>query len=592
MKYIQLGILTIAWLGFSSCERDFLDRPAKDQVEAEFFFNTAKDLEVATNNFYSILQTTEVYRDDAASDNIMPLSPNNRIRGNRIVPTAKGSGGWSWGDLRDINYFLENYHQVDDEAAKAHYGGVARFFRAYFYFEKVKRFGDVPWYGKVLAANDPDLYKPRDSRQLVMDSVMRDIDFAIANIPAEKTLNRISKYTAMLLKARIGLHEGTFRKYHKISGYEPFLEAAVEAAEQLIASRAYTLFTTGGPTEAYRNLFARDNQDAVETILAADYERGLRTHNDINQSMTSPTFGAYGINKDMINSYLMKDGSRFTDKSNYQTVGYLEEFQNRDPRMAQTTAPPDFTVIGETRPEPVTLAGTTTGYRVIKALLERDQWMLAHFDLILFRYAEALLILAEAKAELGTLNQADLDRTINLLRARVDMPPLNMAAANANPDSYQEAHYLNGVAGPKVPIDAANKGVILEIRRERRIELFNEGHRWDDLMRWRAGKKLEQPIVGIYFPGVGSYDFTGDGVADVYVYSGSSAGAPPTVTSMIDIQQRTLRDPLTGNGSATSGNLDPFPLGGSFDEERDYYYPIPLEDLNLNDNLEQNPYWK
>lgn len=584
MKYIQLGVLATALFSLSSCERDFLDRPAKDQVEAEFFFNTARDLEVATNNFYSILQTTEVYTDDAASDNIMPLSPNNRIRGNRIVPTAKGSGGWSWGDLRDINYFLENYHQVEDDAAKAHYGGVARFFRAYFYFEKVKRFGDVPWYGRVLDANDPDLYKPRDSRHLVMDSVMQDIDFAIDNIPAEKTLNRISKYTALLLKARIGLHEGTFRKYHGIRDYEPFLEAAVDAAEELIASRAYTLFTTGGPEEAYRNLFARDNQDAVETILAADYERGIRSHTNINQSMTSATYGAWGINKDMINSYLMKDGSRFTDRPDYQTVEYLEEFQNRDPRMAQTTAPPDFIVVGQSNPEPVSLGATTTGYRVIKALLDRDQWSSAHFDLILFRYAEALLVLAEAKAELGTLDQADLDRTINLLRARVDMPPLNMAVANGDPDPYQASHY------PRV--DGTNKGVILEIRRERRIELFNEGHRWDDLMRWKEGKKLEQPIVGLYFPGVGAYDFTGDGSPDVYVYRSNDAGAPPSVTSMIDIQQRTLRDPLTGNGGADAGNLDPFPLGGSFDEERDYYYPIPLEDLNLNDDLEQNPNWR
>lgn len=584
IKYLQLGILITMMCSLISCERDFLDKPSKDQVEAEFFFNTAKDLEVATNNFYSILQTNTVYTDDAASDNIMPLSPNDRIRGNRIVPTDKGSGGWSWDNLRDINYFLENYHQVEDEEAKEHYGGVAHFFRAYFYFDKVKRFGDVPWYGRVLEADDEELYKPRDSRLLVMDSVMQDIDFAIHNLPTEKTLNRVSKYTALLLKARIALYEGTFRKYHGIDGSEPFLEAAVEAADELMESGAYTLFVDGGPTEAYRNLFARNDQDAVETILAAAYERGIHTHTQINQSMTSATYGAWGINKDLINSYLMKDGTRFTDKMDYQTMQYYEEFQNRDPRMAQTTAPPDFIVVGQSAPEPVSLGATTTGYRVIKALLDRDQWMTAYFDLILFRYAEALLIFAEAKAELGILEQADLDRSINLLRARVDMPPLDMNAANADPDPYQASHY------PRV--NGANKGVILEIRRERRIELFNEGQRWDDLMRWKEGKKLEHPIVGLYFPGVGSYDFTGDGKPDVYVYKGSSAGAPSSVTSTIDIQQRTLRDPSTGNGSANSGNIDPFPLGGSFDEERDYYYPIPLEDLNLNDNLKQNPKWK
>src|SRR5690606_5302999 len=206
------------------------------------------------------------------------------------TPTAKGTGGWNWDRLREINYVLENYHKVDDAAAKAHYGGVARFFRAYFYFEKVQRFGDVPWYNKVLNANDPDLYKARDPRELVMDSVMKDINFAVENIPEEKQLNRITKYTALLLKARIGLYEGTFRKYHGITGYEPFLEAAVDAADALIGSNAYSIYTTGGPTKAYRELFARDNQDMTETILAADFWKGIVTHN-MGYTMTSPTYG-------------------------------------------------------------------------------------------------------------------------------------------------------------------------------------------------------------------------------------------------------------------------------------------------------------
>ncbi len=584
MKYIKYGVGLAVLLSLSSCDKDFLNRQAEDQVEAEFFYNSAKDLEIASNNFYTILTTNGLYSEDASSDNIVPLNASDRVRGNRIVPTAKGTGGWSWTRLRDINYFLANYHKVQDVKAKEQYSGIARFFRAHFYFEKVKRFGDVPWYNKVLTANDQDMYKGRDSRLMVMDSVMADIDFAVRSIPAEKKLNRITKYAALLLKARIGLHEGTFRKYHGIAGYEPFLQAAVEASEQLIATGAYTLFSTGGPTQAYRNLFARDNQDAVETILAADFERGVESHN-LAYQMTAPTSGAWGITKDLINSYLMQDGSRFTDKANYKTMGYLDEFQGRDPRMGQTTAAPDFTVVGQSSPEPVTLNASTTGYRVIKALPSRDQWSSGHFDIIIYRYAEALLILAEAKAELGTLVQADLNRTVNLLRARVGMPAMNMAAANASPDPYLAAMYSNVDPG-------ANKGVILEIRRERRLELFNEGFRWDDLMRWKAGKKLEQAMVGIYFPGVGSYDFTGDGKPDVFVYSGSSTGAPASATSLINIQQRTLRNPLTGEGSASKGNLDPFAIGGKFDEDKDYYYPIPLEDLNLNKKLEQNPNWK
>ncbi len=586
LKYTSIIIASSAVLMFGSCSKDFLNQPAEDQVEAPYFFNTEKDLEVATNDFYSMLATMEVYTNDASSDNLMPLNPANQIKGNRIVPVASGSGGWSWGNLRKVNYFLENYHKVGSQAAKDKYSGIARFFRAYFYFDKVKTFGDVPWYGKVLTGKDPDLYKPRDSRQLVMDSVLADLDYAIKNIPAEKQLNLVTKYTALLLKARISLFEGTFRKYHKIEGSEKFLTEAANAAQELMQANAYTLYTEGGPQAAYRNLFGRDKQDNTETILAADYELGLKVHN-LGYLFTSATSGSYGLMKDAVDSYLMNDGSRFTDKANYKTTSYFQEMQNRDPRLIQTTAGPDFRVNGESKNEPVTLNITTTGYRLIKALPNRSQWATSAsvFDLILFRYAEALLVFAEAKAELGTLSQADLDLSINKLRARAGMPNLNLAQANANPDPYLADMYPN-------VSNTANKGVILEIRRERRIELFNEGQRWDDLMRWKEGKKVTKPMVGVYFSGVGGHDFTGDGNADVFLHTGSTTGAPPTVTSMININQRTLWNPITGQQKATSGNLDPFPQGGVFDEERDYFFPIPSEDLKLNENLKQNPGWK
>ncbi len=110
----------------------------------------------------------------------------------------------------------------------------------------------------------------------------------------------------------------------------------------------------------------------------------------------------------------------------------------------------------------------------------------------IFRYAEVLLNFAEAKAELGTLTQADLNKSIFELRDRVGMPNLDMAAANANVDPYMEAQYP-GVTG-------ANKGVILEIRRERRIELVMESHRWNDLMRWKSGQSVVRPFKGMYFP--------------------------------------------------------------------------------------------
>lgn len=578
-RKVQVSTIVFLSLLFASCEPDVLDQEPDDAITAEAFFNTADDLEAYTNDLYAVLPTKSVYMDDSRSDNILGVSAADRLKGTRIVPTDRGSGGWSWNHLRRINYFLENYNRVDDVEAKAKYSGIARFFRAYFYYEKVKRFGDVPWYSEVIEEDDENLLnKARDPRELVMDSVLADINYAIENIPAEKQLNRITKYTALLLKARISLFEGTFRKYHGMDNYSKFLEEAVSAAGKLMESGAYTLFTNGSEDQAYLNLFARANQDMTETILAVDYEFGLRTH-DLAYRMTAPTQGRWGLSKELVNSYLMADGSPFTDQPGYETMGFYEEMQNRDPRLTQTTAGPDYSTYGSDDPEPVNLNITRTGYRVIKALPPKGpQWGSggSFNDIILFRYAEALLIYAEAKAELGTLTQTDLDISINKLKDRVGMPHLNMAEANANPDPYQEAMYENIEQGP-------NKGVILEIRRERRIELMNEGFRWDDLMRWKEGKKVEDPIMGMYFPGLGAYDFNNDGNYDVYVHDGDESGAPESVTSTINVNERPLTE-------GTSGNLLLFP-GGSFQEPKDYYYPIPLEDLELNENLEQNPGW-
>lgn len=585
MKKLYIAFIGLVALGATGCKKNYLNVTPPDKIDAQTFFNTATDLQVYTNGFYDQVPLPygtiyTVYTDDASSDNIIPLQITDRVKGARVVPVARGTGGWSFTALRSINYFLDNYGKCPDVAAKRKYGGIARYFRAYFYFDKVKTFGDVPLYTHVLSADDPDLYRPRDPRTLVMDTVLADINYAIANIPKTVQLNTITGYTALALKARICLYEGTWRKYHGLSGYKAMLTEAASAADELIASGAYKLYTAGGPNTAYRDLFARVDQDVTETILARDYSKTVQV-NGVNYFMTSATGGAYGIPKDMINSYLMKDGSRFTDIPNYQTKQFYDEMQNRDPRLTQTTAGPDFAAYGETTREPVNLSITTTGYRVIKALSTRDQWVSngGYSDFILFRYAEALLVSAEAKAELGTLTQADLDKTVNLLRARAGMPNMNMAAANANPDPFLLAQYPNVEKG-------ANKGVILEIRRERRIELFNEGLRWDDLMRWKEGKKLEQPMVGIYFPSLGAFDFNNDGKADVYLHNGNASGAPAGTSSIVNVTQKALT-----NG--TSGNF--FPLKGitiNFDENKDYLYPIPTEDITLNPKLVQNPGWK
>lgn len=235
MKNIIL--LVGAVVSLMGCNNDFLElTPGTELGETEDFWNNESSVETYSNGFYGYIDR-DLITEDFSSDNSEHIgNPPAIRRGIYSIPTSLGSGGWSWGQLRDINYFIENVSHADLEGnVKSRSLALARFFRAWFYYDKVRQFGDVPWYGKVLDTNDEDLYKPRDSRILVMDSVRKDLDYAIAHLPAETFKNRISKWTALALKSRICLYEGTWRKYHTeaaLSESDEFLEEAAEARDR------------------------------------------------------------------------------------------------------------------------------------------------------------------------------------------------------------------------------------------------------------------------------------------------------------------------------------------------------------------------
>ena len=147
--------------------------------------------------------------------------------------------------LRKINYYFENSQNCEDLAAKKQYDGVSYCMRAYFYWIKVRRYGDVPWYSEVLLSDDvSQLRKARDDRGLVMDSIMADLDKAINMLPAAKDNAHVTKWTALALKSRVALYEGTFRKYHSMANAEKYLQLAVDAAESFINDGGYKLYTS------------------------------------------------------------------------------------------------------------------------------------------------------------------------------------------------------------------------------------------------------------------------------------------------------------------------------------------------------------
>ena len=573
-KIIILGMVTTL---FSSCDLTLLPENA---VTPENYFQNKSDLELWTNQFYTLLDEPDASAGTNADD-MIDKGMGQVIEGTR---SAASETGWSWTKLRHINYFLQHSSNCDDETARNQYNGVAQFFRAYFYFVKVRRYGDVPWYDQVLGSEDQELLvKARDSREFVMNQVLKDFQDAATSLPTKSTETRntrVTKWAALAFASQAALYEGTYRKYHGLDNYEKYLEIAASTARQFIDESGFSLYKEG--TEPYRDMFCADNAKTTEVVLARAYNfEGLQLSHSVQFSIANLQMG---FTRRFMNHYLMADGTRFTDKQGYETMFYTDEVKNRDPRLQQTVLCPNYIQKGETT---VTANDLTAycGYRPIKFVGTKDHDGAAKStsDWPLMRAAEVYLNYAEAKAELGTLKQEDLDISINKIRDRAKMPDLNLTDANSNPDPYLAACYPNVEQG-------TNKGVILEIRRERTIELVMEGLRQWDLFRWKEGKQMFNhyvPYYGIYVPGVGTYDMDGDGKPDLEIYE-------TTATSQCDNKKKLDKDIYLSNG--TSGYIIGFPkvtYGKDWKEERDYLWPIPADQRVLTQGiLTQNPGWE
>ncbi|MCK8492413.1 RagB/SusD family nutrient uptake outer membrane protein [Spirosoma sp. RP8] len=564
-------------------------------------FSSEKGLELYANSFYtpltgpdfSILPTANsIIRADEMADYSARTQVPDFLRDGAYGP--RQSSGWDWRALRNINYFIANVpNPAIAPDVQRHYIGLARFFRALFYFDKVKRFGDVPWINKPQDITDQSLYNGRDSRAVVMDSVLADLDYATQNIrtTSDNSRSMITKSVAYGFKSRVCLFEGTFRKYRTSynlgSTASKWLTEAVNAADKVMKEGGFSLNEAGGTDKSYRQLFINKTPVTNEIMLSAVVDPTLSVYNDANWWWTSATYGSrVSLIRTFVNTYLNSDGTPFTSKAGYETLPFTEEVKNRDKRLQQTIRMGNYTRVngGAVEAAPPIFSYTYTGYMPIKWSLDDtyyDGGTRNDNSISIMRYAEILLNYAEAKTELGTLTDDDWAKTVGALRKRAGITS-GLTTKPAVADPYLKANYFPDIADP----------VLLEVRRERGIELALEGFRFYDIVRWNRGQLMEQTWNGFYVPALDKpLDLNEDGKNDVVFYKTKPATQLPGVT-YVNVAE-------TVNGVANPQRLKNDTYGEltwlaniprKWDEKY-YLYPIPENDRLLNPKLGQNPGW-
>lgn len=534
LKPVRYGGLA-ALLFLASCE---VNRLPETAISDDVFWRSESDLKQAANYLYTWMpnfNNTDIWSDDAFG-----LSSNGISDGSRLAPSTDGGYNEPYRLIRAANNIIEKAPRAVSAGASAidRYTAEARFFRALGYFQLVQRYGGVPLILKTLADDSPELQAPAATREQVYDQIYQDLDFAASKLPTPTALGnadygRISNTGALSFKARVALFEGTRAKFHNYGDPAKHLNAALAAAKAVIDSKQHDLFGN------YFNLFQYEGEGRQnrENVIVRQFGISLTdrvsTHGFYRGTLEN---GNMNPTKSLADAYLMKDGLPITKSPLYKTPATtLEVFANRDTRMSDTFMKRGDPMMA-TKPvfDVANLAFNKTGY-MFRKFANIDDWntQASRIDYPTLRYAEVLVTYAEADYELdGQISDADLDLTINRLRARGGVAKLTNAFVTANGLSMRE-----------------------EIRRERRVELAMEGFRYWDLIRWKTAEiELPKPVLGIYF------------FKDEF----PTATVNLTPEGFILVQSANFR---------------------KFDPARDYLFPLPINEVGLNPSLKQNPGW-
>jgi len=606
MKYIKnISVILLLLMFTVGCNEDYLTLAPKDELSEATMFSTYDNCKVFAWGFYETLnpyprggENNKRHRptiqdcDADLLENGYSTNGESYLWGRENIPASDADWTEGYNKIRRSNLMLDNLENSNmTDAEKAHWRGVALFFRSFEYFQLLKKYGGVPWIENAINEQDEEiLFGPRATRDEVAANILRDIQFAVDNIKEEGDgENTINADVARALLSRYGLFEGTWRKYHGLSGVDAYLQASVDASSVLLQNYPNLM-------PVYDHIFNSEDLIGQPGIILYRHYIQDDAGYHIRSTNLRSTNEKVDITRRGIDLFLCKDGRTIFNSDLYQgDKDYYAEFRNRDTRILVMSPPPykvtssgtgKWSPTGEPADaewfdEMVRVSGATpdqdltspykqlpdrnwsdrittevpnftglsptqtaTGYRFWKYFSNvsyrtssRD-----YNDGPIFRMGEVLVNHAEAMFELGRFDQGVADATINKTRARGEVAPMQVGEIDAGFDPMR---------------DPSVDPVLWEIRRERGIELLGEGHRITDLRRW---KKMDWAIQ----PKLGRWIKQSDYPAKVIPIQGNAA---------------------EGYVQLVAGNPPAF-------EDYYYLYPLPSEEIVLNPQLEQNPGWK
>lgn len=585
-KHIIFCAIAVAAISLTGCD-DLLDRDRyqpQTQVNQPGYWNDQNNVNLQLNGLYGYYTgygngttwSTNFYAHGLSDDQtaFMQSGSGMSFADWNFLQAPTSSSVWSstYTALRRINTIIEGVEASTlPDGIKNNFLAIARLNRAYQYWDLVRCYGDVPLIKRVLNVTDEaELYGPRVDRNIVMDYVLEDLNFAVGNILKESSKIEWSNDMAQAMKAEICLFEGSFAKYHQndLERSKAFFTEAAKAAAAVM--NKYPL------CEDYQSLY-NSYYNATElipsltqnpeVIFLKGYAEG-QLANSLVPYICNQTNG--GITKDAFDAYLFKDGlPKALTRENTDDAAVVDANGNvsieaalavRDERLSKTVEKYlGFGSVKMTRPN-ANAQSSVTGYMIRKfnneniPLADATTEGRGYTSAPVFWGAKVKLIYAEAKAELNELSDADVNMTLNQIFTRAGLPTRTVAE-------------LSAIADPANNMGVSN--LLWEIRRCRRCELImDENIRYWDLIRWHQLDKLDTQK----YPNI----MLGANIKNVPA----------------DMQEGVF---ITADGYIQS-NRDANGVKNRIFTEREYFYPIGTAQINLyaehGYTLEQNDGWK